>query len=457
MNPSCSLKDYPCNLHPDSRIENGEEALFSVALLPETPRAENPELGLSLKPGPPRQCRSSDRSKASSSTVGQTFKTLGISYTTMALQDARVRLHEDKVILRTPALKLSVGKVGKPDRLGWRWFQCTKTLQILLPPDAGIQFSIFLRMEKKIIKLPSTHATILRYNNARNDFVDGCLDAKPNYPVRGISPSTVRYALEPGFKCTSIDEIVADNERICGTTLSMTTFEARLVRRSELGVLGPQNDLGCSWVRLTENTQVLLPADTTYQYYAFIQCSILSDPACSDWESALVNFYKICRDRARYLGIYQGDRLYILERNLSAPALDCIASILQIHYVQLAENAWSYALKCHTTNRTFKCPSYTHSLKRRRPAKYQPSLEPHIESPEDIISESDPDESESDESEWDSQSSLEFSVTTTILGSPSREYDLDVVGKDDSSSIRSKLNFFSFPTKVIERCWKKSK
>lgn len=110
-------------------------------------------------------------------------------------------------------------------------------------------------MEKQLLKRASSHTSIQLYNNARNDFITQCLHSKPNYPVRGISPSPHRYALEPGFKCTSIDDIVAKDERITDA-LCMTTFDSRLVRRSELGALGAQDDWGRSWVRLTENAQV---------------------------------------------------------------------------------------------------------------------------------------------------------------------------------------------------------
>lgn len=48
----------------------------------------------------------------------------------MALQDARRRLYEDQVILHTNPPKLMVGKLSKPDNFGWRWFQCTDTLQV---------------------------------------------------------------------------------------------------------------------------------------------------------------------------------------------------------------------------------------------------------------------------------------------------------------------------------------
>ncbi|KAE9396282.1 hypothetical protein BT96DRAFT_116692 [Gymnopus androsaceus JB14] len=129
---------------------------------------------------------------------GQLFFLTPHHSATMALEAARVRLYEDQLILRTPRPKLSVGKISSPDHLGWRWFQCTKTLQILLPPDVGIRYSVFLKMEKQLLKRASSHTSIQLYNNARNDFITQCLHSKPNYPVRGISPSPHRYALEPG-------------------------------------------------------------------------------------------------------------------------------------------------------------------------------------------------------------------------------------------------------------------
>lgn len=52
---------------------------------------------------------------------------------TTALEDARMRLYEDQVILHTPRPKLAVGKISEPDHLGWRWFQCTKSLQVPKP------------------------------------------------------------------------------------------------------------------------------------------------------------------------------------------------------------------------------------------------------------------------------------------------------------------------------------
>ncbi|KAE9396283.1 hypothetical protein BT96DRAFT_116703 [Gymnopus androsaceus JB14] len=123
----------------------------------------------------------------------------------------------------------------------------------------------------------------------------------------------------------------------------MTTFDSRLVRRSELGALGAQDDWGRSWVRLTENAQVLLPADTTYQYHEFIQNFILSHSPRSVWEIALANFSKTCQDRARYLDIYSGDRLYVLERDTSIPVLASLSGILRTHYLGLTERARSYA------------------------------------------------------------------------------------------------------------------
>ncbi|KIK69962.1 hypothetical protein GYMLUDRAFT_34366 [Collybiopsis luxurians FD-317 M1] len=375
----------------------------------------------------------------------------------MALQDARVRLHEDQVILRTPAPKLPVGKLGTPDALGWRWFQCTKTLQVLLPPDVGIRYEVFLRMEMSLLRLPSSHSAIQRYNKARDNFVTQCLDAKPNYPVRGISPCKYRYALEPGFKCNSIDEIVAEDDRLADV-LSMSTFDARLVGRSALGLLGPKDEWGRSWIRLSENSQFLLPADTTFQYTEFIQCSILSNDLVNpDWEATLANFTKTCKDRSRYLGIYNGDRLYVLERDMSAPVLASFAGIIKAHYQGLADGAWTYAQYALPNLMTKACATKHLSSRttRIRPTKqtryaiFQQILGSLVEEQDDVHRESD-----ADDSECDSESSLALSLTTTVVGSSS---SLKRSRKDGRSSLlgfrrKTKLLSYGIPSRrMFER------
>ncbi|KAJ4482527.1 hypothetical protein J3R30DRAFT_2186122 [Lentinula aciculospora] len=328
----------------------------------------------------------------------------------MLLQDARLRLYEDQVILHAQTPKLMVGKLSKPDDLGWRWYQCTNTLQILLPPDTSIRYEVFLKMEQKSTTLPSSHATVQRNSQTRKGFVDQCLQSKPTYPVRGISPTMHRYALEPGFKCLNLDNIIAGEEIITASHY-MTTFDVHLVPRSQLGLLGPVNEWGCSWVRLKEDTQVLLSADTTSQYHAFLRCSILSDIRCVGWEASVTNFTRACIDHAIYLGIYKGDRLYVLDRDMSGPALASVADVLRTHYYEIAENARLYAHFAPTD--PFVRGSYTKSsplpiverhTKRRRSAKAGSILEPLVEMQEDVTDSG---------SEWGSES------LTTVLGSTS--------------------------------------
>ncbi|KAF5367316.1 hypothetical protein D9757_010114 [Collybiopsis confluens] len=369
----------------------------------------------------------------------------------MALQDARVRLHEDNVILRASSPKLPVGGLDRPDDLGWRWLQSSKTLQILLPPDVGIRYEKFLGMERQLLHLPSSHTAIQRYNKAREDFTRQCVGARPKYPVRGITPSKYRFALEPGFRCISIDEIVSED----ADSLSMSAFGARLVGRSALGLLGPKDEWGRSWFRLSEHTQLLLPADITCQYTEFIQCSILSDWAPPGWEDTLANFTKICRDRAKYLGIYKGDRLYILERDSSAPVLASVSDILNSHYQRLAERAWTFAnspqpqithhkARPWVTIRSPNRPTCIRAVKRKRGAPFRRRLEPLVEAHEDGMPEND-----ADESEYESELSLEFSVTTTVLGS---SFSLDKFQKSSRPLLHHrKTNFFTFPARVLER------
>lgn len=237
--------------------------------------------------------------------------------------------------------------------------------------------------------------------------------------------------------------------------------------------------------------KVLLPADVTYQYYEFIRSFVLCDASVprSVWETALANFTKTCRDHARYLGIYSGDRLYVLERDMSSPVLGSLSSVLRRHYLGLADGARSYARSlslspsisdliahdmtdAHTrsrtakTRRSFSFPSTSTRANRSPTTKltpkpkhhkrfvceleFKPVLEPLIEEPEDITEEG---ESDTDETEWDSTSSFDFSEESTILGSPSTspssstEHVLGSVGidgtepgkelNDDLSSISS--------------------
>ncbi|KAJ4494612.1 hypothetical protein C8J55DRAFT_100307 [Lentinula edodes] len=369
----------------------------------------------------------------------------------MALQDARRRLYEDQVILHTNPPKLMVGKLSKPDNFGWRWFQCTDTLQILLPPGIGIRYNVFLRMEQRLTELPSSHATISRYNRAREDFINQCLHSKPEYPVRGISPSIHRYALDSGFECSSIDDIVADEE-ISADSMFMTTFNQKLVPRSQLGLLGTADDCGRSWARLTEDTQVLLPADATSQYHLFLRCSILSDHRWAGWETAVANFAGACKKFANYLGKYQGDTLYVLERNMAGPVLASITGALRSYYHDVAEKAWLYA-QFAPTDASFRNTLTKHlerRPKRKHCVKYGTILEPLAEVREDIATDSD-----TKCGEWGSEPSLQFSVTTTVLY-PCASVEIESPGKKKRSgigSLRRTAKFLShrMPARFCER------
>ncbi|KAJ3812214.1 hypothetical protein F5876DRAFT_64152 [Lentinula aff. lateritia] len=369
----------------------------------------------------------------------------------MALQDARRRLYEDQVILHVNPLKLMVGKLSKPDNFGWRWFQCTDTLQILLPPGIGIRYNVFLKMEQRLSELPSSHTTIQRFNRAREDFINQCLHSKPEYPVRGISPSIHRYALEPGFECSSIDDIVADEETTAAS-MSMTTFNKNLVPRSQLGLLGTANDWGLSWARLTENTQVLLPADATSQYHLFLWSSILSDNRRAGWETAVANFAGACTKFANNLGKYEGDTLYVLERNMAGLVLASIAGALRSYYHDVAEKAWLYA-QLAPTDASFRDTLTKHlerRPKRKRCVKHGIVLEPLAEVQEDVATDSD-----TKGGEWGSEPSLQFSVTTTVL-CPCASVEIESPrGKKGSriGSLRRTAKFLShrMPARFCER------
>jgi hypothetical protein len=55
---------------------------------------------------------------------------IGTSRALRALQDSRIRLYEEQVVLIPPVPKMRVGELSEPDQLGWRWFQCTSRLQV---------------------------------------------------------------------------------------------------------------------------------------------------------------------------------------------------------------------------------------------------------------------------------------------------------------------------------------
>ncbi|KAJ3988342.1 hypothetical protein F5890DRAFT_492424 [Lentinula detonsa] len=365
----------------------------------------------------------------------------------MALQDARLRLYEDQFILYTSPPKLALGELGEPDDLGWQWFQCTDILQILLPPDISIRYNIFLKMERKSSKLASSHTAVRRFNCTRKAFVDQCLHSKPEYPVRGISPSMYRYALEPGFRCSAIDDTIA-REEFLADSRCLSTFDTHLVARSQLGLLGTTNEWGCSWVRLREDTQVLLTADTTSQYHAFLRWSILSDTRHTGWEATIDNFTGACLDHAYYLGTYKRDKLYVLERDMSGPVLASIIGASRAHYNGIAEKARLYA-QFAPTNPSFgghfprrsNFPVLGRHPKRKSRGKYRPVLGPLAETQEDAVA---PDsDANPNESGW--KSSSQFSASTTVLcTSTSTESESVKVRKGPSVlSLRRTAKFLS--------------
>ncbi|KAJ3844978.1 hypothetical protein F5878DRAFT_435592 [Lentinula raphanica] len=382
----------------------------------------------------------------------------------MSLQNARLRLYEDRYILHSPPPKLNLGELGEPDDLGWRWFQCTDTLQIYLPPDISIRYSIFLKMERKTNKLPSSHTTVQRFNRAREEFVNQCLRSKPQYPVRGISPSICRYALEPGFRCSNIDHIVA-HEEFLAESRYLSTFDTHLVPRSQLGLLGPTNEWGRSWVRLAEDTQVLLTPDTTSQYHAFLRWSILSDDPHNDtdWKATVIDLTGACLDHAYYLGTYNGDKLYVLERDTSAAVLAPLTNASRTHYHEVAEKARIYAQFAptrlslgHSKLRRSNSPILARHPKRRLRGKFGPVLEPLVELQEEEDSTScspEPDAGQQCKSKTSSQFST--STSTTLSGtSTSTTGDSVKMRKGPSvSSLRRTAKFLSsrIPAKVYGR------
>ncbi|KAK7464819.1 hypothetical protein VKT23_006025 [Stygiomarasmius scandens] len=323
------------------------------------------------------------------------------------LQESRMRLYEEQVILRSHQVpwNMGVGEVGEVDEVGWRWFQCTSRLKVLLPPDASHRYTLFLRMERGLEEKlntktqtspnppsspssssspTSTNASRLRkFSLARRAFIDACLSARPEYPVRGITPTDTRYAIEPGFRCRAVDEIL-EGSLTPSRSGSGSTFENNLVEKEKQREMVPQVEVDMldlmtlsrklvpvdqrrvgsmgsveegwrRWVRVGEGVQMLFPADIAFQYHTFLSASTStsftssststspSSPCDLSYQVFLETFLEQCLESSQYLGSYGEENLYILSRDFSSYALDALRVVGRAHDIQLANAAKKFA------------------------------------------------------------------------------------------------------------------
>ncbi|KAJ3820268.1 hypothetical protein F5880DRAFT_1589545 [Lentinula raphanica] len=175
------------------------------------------------------------------------------------MRQARIQLFEDQYVLdRTPE-RLKVGQLGGPDSLGWRWYQCTEDVQVLLPPDAGVQYSFFLTLEEAHLNCATTSKTVEKFNKTRTKFNELCIRAKSTHPVRGIAPSPRRYALPVRLRCHSLDKFVGRPQD------DLTLLMPEDIPADSTDILSRPDEYWRRWLCINEGVRILLPADIAAQ------------------------------------------------------------------------------------------------------------------------------------------------------------------------------------------------
>jgi translation initiation factor 6 (eIF-6) len=69
-------------------------------------------------------------------------------------------------------------------------------------------------------------------------------------------PSDRRYALEPGFRCDALDDVLKEDEEDLVDTLDIMTFSRHLVTNKKVGTIGMLTNCGRRWVKVSKNSQV---------------------------------------------------------------------------------------------------------------------------------------------------------------------------------------------------------
>ncbi|KAF9068571.1 hypothetical protein BDP27DRAFT_1403125 [Rhodocollybia butyracea] len=197
------------------------------------------------------------------------------------VQRARVQLYEDQYILDHAPTRLRTGQIDIPDSFGWRWYQCTEDVQVLLPPDVATQYMSFLMVEEFHLNSATSCRTVEKFNKARRAFNDLCLQSKSRHPVRGIMSTHRRYALPVGFRCSSIDKLV-------GRPQDDSKFLPEHMQSSK-ELLSEPDEYWRRWVCVEDGIRVLLPADTAAQL-AFLRRTGVSQASHPLMQRILTDF-----------------------------------------------------------------------------------------------------------------------------------------------------------------------
>ncbi|KAH7872303.1 uncharacterized protein C8R40DRAFT_1117646 [Lentinula edodes] len=174
------------------------------------------------------------------------------------IRQARIQLSEDQYVLDRAPARLRVGQLDVSDSFGWRWYQCSEDVQVLLPPDASVQYSTFLLLEEAQFKYATSCKTVKKFNKARSKFNELCSQLKSRHPVRGITSTARRYALPVGFRCHSIDRLVGRPQDDC----ELLTPE-EIPNTTEL--LSQPDTYWRRWLYIGSDIRILLTADVAGQ------------------------------------------------------------------------------------------------------------------------------------------------------------------------------------------------
>ncbi|KAF5362943.1 hypothetical protein D9758_007039 [Tetrapyrgos nigripes] len=303
---------------------------------------------------------------------------VGRSRSLKTLQESRIKLYEEQVVLKYPIpTGMRVGEVSSADNFGWRWLQCPNRVQVLLPPDASYRYAVFLKMEGKAIANAKAHTSISpssastssgftgssessyshsnsslssssssqapalslrKFDRARTVFISACFFSRPEYPVRGITPTDRRFALEPGFKCDAIDEIV---ERNLEEPVDMETFAKYFVTNRRVGTVGAMDVCSRRWVKVEEHAQVLFPPDIAFQYYTFLTSS--ESTFSLSHTVFMETLLQQCLVNSKFLREYEQEKLYILSRNFFAPVIEALRVFARANDIKRAKAVMRFA------------------------------------------------------------------------------------------------------------------
>ncbi|KAF5367333.1 hypothetical protein D9757_010106 [Collybiopsis confluens] len=186
------------------------------------------------------------------------------------VRNTRLQLYENHFVLDRVPPKLKIGELDAPDSLGWRWYQCKADVQILLPPDAGVQYATFLMLEHLHLNGAASCKTADKFNKVRQTFNDLCIRTKMRHPIRGIASTARRYALPVGFRVKALDRLVGRPQDSCEHLISEDL-------PSFAHMLSDADEYWRRWLCIGKDLRVLLPADTAAQL-AFLCRTGVSQP-----------------------------------------------------------------------------------------------------------------------------------------------------------------------------------